>query len=196
MLKRIVDLVGAGVGAVLLSPVLLTVAVLVRVLDGSPVLFRQTRVGHHGRPFQILKFRTMASSPAPSPQVTVSGDARITRLGRQLRRTKLDELPQLFNVIAGDMSLVGPRPEVPQYVEDWPDEARAVVLSVRPGITDPAAVELFDEEAVLARYPDPVEAYRTIVMPHKLEIYQQYVASRSLTGDLLIMLATVRRALS
>ena len=194
MLKRSVDVLGAAVGSVLLSPVLLAVAVLIRFREGAPVLFRQERVGRGGTTFRILKFRTMRVSRPGDPEVTVAGDDRVTEIGRVLRRTKLDELPQLFNVLKGDMSLVGPRPEVAQYVADWPEDARQVVLSVRPGITDPASLEHFDEEAVLAQYADPLEAYKTVVTPRKLAMYQRYVASQSFAGDLKIIIATVRRA--
>ncbi|WP_107705059.1 sugar transferase [Nocardioides allogilvus] len=194
MLKRSIDVLGAAVGSILLSPLLLVIAALIRVREGAPVLFRQERVGRDGRTFRILKFRTMRVSQPGAPEVTVAGDERITDIGRVLRRTKLDELPQLFNVLKGDMSLVGPRPEVEQYVADWPEDVRRIVLSVRPGITDPASLEHFDEEALLAQYADPIEAYRTIVTPKKLEMYQRYVAAQSLAGDLKIIIATVRRA--
>lgn len=196
MLKRCVDLAGAGIGSVLLSPVLLAIAAVIRLREGAPVFFRQQRVGRDGKPFDIVKFRTMRVGRPGDPEVTVAGDDRVTRVGKVLRRTKLDELPQLFNVLRGEMSLVGPRPEVPAYVADWPEDARRVVLSVRPGITDPASLEHFDEEAVLASYDDPLDAYRTVVTPRKLEMYQRYVESQSLLSDLRIIVATVRRAVS
>lgn len=196
MLKRCLDVLGAGIGAVVLSPLLAFVAAVIRVREGRPILFRQERVGRDGSTFAILKFRTMRVSRPGDPEVTVAGDSRVTDVGRLLRRTKLDELPQLFNVLKGEMSLVGPRPEVPSYVAEWPEEARRVVLSVRPGITDPASLVHFDEEAVLASYDDPIDAYRTVVTPRKLEMYQRYVQSQSLVGDLRIILATVRRAFS
>ncbi|GAA1777119.1 O-antigen biosynthesis protein WlbG [Nocardioides hankookensis] len=194
MIKRATDVVGALVGAVLLSPVLAAIALVIRTRDGSPVLFRQVRVGRDGRPFRILKFRTMTNGAGPG--VTVAGDARVTDVGRILRRFKLDELPQLFNVLSGTMSLVGPRPELPEYVAQWPAATRDVVLSVRPGITDPAAVEFYDEEAILATYPDPIEAYRTVLMPQKLELYSSYIQTRTFTTDLRVIVATLRRAAS
>jgi lipopolysaccharide/colanic/teichoic acid biosynthesis glycosyltransferase len=196
VLKRTLDVVGAGIGSVVLSPLLLAIGTIVRIRDGAPVLFRQERVGRDGTTFAILKFRTMSQGRPGDPEVTVAGDSRVTDIGRVLRRTKLDELPQLLNVLRGDMSLVGPRPEVPSYVADWPDDARRVVLSVRPGITDPASLEHFDEEAVLASYDDPIDAYRTVVTPRKLAMYQRYVENQSLLGDLKIVIATVRRAFS
>lgn len=196
VLKRCVDLAGAGIGSVLLSPVLLAIAAVIRLREGAPVFFRQQRVGRDGKPFDIVKFRTMRVGRPGDPEVTVAGDDRVTRVGKVLRRTKLDELPQLFNVLRGEMSLVGPRPEVPAYVADWPEDARRVVLSVRPGITDPASLEHFDEEAVLASYDDPLHAYRSVVTPRKLEMYQRYVESQSLLSDIRIIVATVRRAVS
>jgi lipopolysaccharide/colanic/teichoic acid biosynthesis glycosyltransferase len=196
VLKRSIDVLGAGIGSLVLSPVLLAVATVIRLREGAPVLFRQERVGRHGATFAILKFRTMRVSRPGDPEVTVAGDSRVTDVGRVLRRTKLDELPQLLNVLKGDMSLVGPRPEVPAYVADWPDAAKRVVLSVRPGITDPASLEHFDEEAVLATYDDPLHAYRTVVTPRKLEMYERYVENQSVLGDLQIIIATVKRAFS
>jgi lipopolysaccharide/colanic/teichoic acid biosynthesis glycosyltransferase len=172
VLKRTLDVVGAGIGSVVLSPALLAIAAVIRLRDGAPVLFRQERVGRDGATFAILKFRTMSQSRPGDPEVTVAGDSRVTEVGRVLRRTKLDELPQLLNVLKGDMSLVGPRPEVPSYVADWPDDARRVVLSVR------------------------IDAYRTVVTPRKLAMYQRYVEHQSLLGDLRIIIATVRRAFS
>ena len=196
MLKRCIDLAGAGIGSVLLSPVLLAIAAVIRLREGAPVLFRQERVGRDGELFDILKFRTMRVGRPGDPEVTVAGDSRITGIGAVLRRTKLDELPQLFNVLRGEMSLVGPRPEVSGYVAGWPEDARCVVLSVRPGMTDPASLEHFDEEEVLASYADPLLAYRTVVTPRKLAMYQRYVETQSLLGDLRIILATVRRTFS
>jgi lipopolysaccharide/colanic/teichoic acid biosynthesis glycosyltransferase len=196
VLKRCFDVLGAALGSIVLSPLLAAIAAVIAIREGRPVLFRQERVGRGGRTFAILKFRTMRSGRPGDPEVTVAGDSRVTKVGAVLRRTKLDELPQLLNVVRGDMSLVGPRPEVPTYVELWPEHARRIVLSVRPGITDPASLEHFDEEAVLAGYDDPVEAYRSVVTPRKLEMYQRYVASQSLAGDLRIIIATLRRAFS
>ena len=146
--KRAMDVLASILGLVAVSPILAVAALAVRLTSAGPVLFRQLRLGQHGRPFEILKFRSMSTGLA-GPSVTSGGDARVTAVGRVLRRTKIDELPQLWNVLVGDMSLVGPRPELKEFVELFEaDYAR--ILSVRPGITDYAAVEYRDEEAVLA----------------------------------------------
>jgi lipopolysaccharide/colanic/teichoic acid biosynthesis glycosyltransferase len=152
-------------------------------------------VGRGGVLFRIHKFRTMHLHDGAGLQITAGGDARITRAGRWLRRTKLDELPQLIDVLAGDMSLVGPRPEVPRYMALYPPEARARILSVRPGITDRAAIEFRDEERLLAAAADPEAAYVAQVMPVKQRHYLAYVEHHSLAGDLRILLDTVRAVL-
>ena len=188
--KRLADLLLAGAGLVVSSPVLAVCAAAVKLDDGGPVLFRQTRVGLRGRPFRILKLRSMRVANAGA-QVTSAGDSRITRVGRLLRATKLDELPQLVNVVAGDMSLVGPRPEVPRYVAEWPDQARQLILSVRPGITDPASLVFVDEEAELASADDPERYYREVIVPAKVALYLEYVRGRSLTRDAAILLQTL-----
>ncbi len=195
--KRLFDLICAGAGLVLLSPLLLVIALWIKLDSAGPVLFRQQRVGRFGVPFRIHKFRTMqddasADAPAPGPQITVGADPRITRAGRVLRRHKLDELPQLLDVLAGTMSLVGPRPEVPRYVVLYPAALRDKVLSVRPGITDPASIAYRDESALLARAADPERAYVEQVMPAKLRAAAQYVDQRSLRGDLCVIVATLR----
>ncbi|HMT63404.1 MAG TPA: sugar transferase, partial [Ottowia sp.] len=168
----------------------------VRLDSAGPALFRQQRVGRHGRLFHIHKFRTMrVRSSQAGPLITVAGDARVTRAGRWLRRTKLDELPQLLDVIRGDMSLVGPRPEVPRYMALYPDEARRLILSVRPGVTDRATIEFRDEERLLAAASDPERAYVEQVMPIKQRYYLDYVARRSLAGDVGILIDTLRAVL-
>ncbi len=188
--KRAADLVVAGAGLVMASPVLAVCAAAVKLGDGGPVLFRQTRVGLRGRPFRILKLRSMRVRSAGA-EVTSAGDSRVTGVGRVLRATKLDELPQLVNVVAGDMSLVGPRPEVPRYVAAWSDEDRELVLSVRPGITDPASLAFVDEEARLAEADDPEQYYREVIAPAKLALCREYVRTRSLAGDARIVLQTL-----
>jgi lipopolysaccharide/colanic/teichoic acid biosynthesis glycosyltransferase len=155
------------------------------------VFFRQERVGRHGRVFRIHKFRTMQEG-AGGPLLTVGEDRRITRAGARLRRSKLDELPQLLDVIAGHMSLVGPRPEVPRYVALYPPELRAKVLSVRPGITDAASIEYRRESELLARARDPEREYVDVVMPEKLRAAARYVDSMSLATDLRVIGATLR----
>jgi len=198
MLKRTFDFIMALAGLVLLSPVMLAIAVAIRLDSPGPVLFRQERVGRHGRPFRILKFRSMRWQPVgdrSSPELTVAGDARVTRTGRWLRASKLDELPQLINVLRGEMSLVGPRPEVPRYVAHYPPGVRERVLSVRPGITDEASILFRNEGEILSRSPDPEQAYLTEVLPRKLEIYDAYARRHGLLGDLRILARTFLRVM-
>jgi lipopolysaccharide/colanic/teichoic acid biosynthesis glycosyltransferase len=189
--KRLFDLLAAGAGLVLLAPLLLGVALWVKLDSTGPVLFRQVRVGRHGVPFEIYKFRTMADRPDGGAQLTVGLDPRVTRAGRFLRRYKLDELPQLFNVLEGTMSLVGPRPEVPRYVECYPSAVRNTVLSVAPGVTDLAAILYKDESAILGQARDPERAYVETILPVKLEYYQRYVRERSFWLDLRIIFQTL-----
>jgi len=191
--KRAIDVAGSLTGLVVLVPALVSIGALVRLTSPGPVFFRQERVGRGGRHFQIYKFRTMRLTDAGSgPQVTAQGDPRITPTGRVLRRYKLDELPQLWNVLRGDMSLVGPRPEVPKYVALFPEEWEAV-LSVRPGITDFAAIEFVDEESTLAKSADPERAYVDEVLPKKLALYRKYIEQQSLGTDLALIFSTLRR---
>lgn len=179
-----------------LAPVLGVVAVLVKRDSPGPVFFRQERIGLGFRPFRLVKFRSMTvEAPATGPAITVGGDRRVTRVGWWLRRTKLDELPQLINVLVGEMSLVGPRPEVRKYVEMFRRDYEQV-LSVRPGITDYAAIEFRDEEEVLARYKDPEEGYVRDVLPRKIELYKEYLERRGFWVDLGIIFKTLRRVLA
>lgn len=191
MSKRLFDIVAAGTGLLLLAPLLLALALWIRLDSPGPALFRQVRVGRHGVPFEIIKFRTMVAGADRGPQLTTGGDARITRAGRFLRRSKLDELPQLLNVLLGSMSLVGPRPEVPRYVACYPPEVRRTVLSVAPGITDWAAILYKDENDILARAEDPERAYLDTILPAKLCWYERYVRERSFWVDLRILLRTL-----
>lgn len=191
MSKRIFDICASLFGLVLLSPLLLLIAIIIKQDSTGPVFFRQTRVGLQGQPFRIHKFRTMATdAPAKGLQITVGADPRITRTGYWLRKYKLDELPQLFDVLRGKMSMVGPRPEVPKYVEHYPPDIKQIVLSVRPGITDNASIEYRDENDILAKAEDPEREYIEKVMPGKLEYYRRYVEGRSMAGDLAIILRT------
>ena len=193
MAKRLFDLVVAVLGLLLLSPLLLGIAVWVRLDSPGPALYRQERVGRFGRLFRIHKFRTMREGgPTGSLQITVGADPRITRAGKVLRRTKLDELPQLWDVLVGDMSLVGPRPEVPKYVALYPDALRAKVLSVRPGMTDRASIEYREENDLLASAIDPERTYIEVVMPAKLRYAVEYVDRRSMWSDLCLIGATVQ----
>lgn len=191
--KRALDLAVALPLLALLSPLLAVLALAVKLDSAGPFLFRQVRVGRGGRPFRILKLRTMRVG-AVGAAVTARGDARVTAVGRFLRRWKLDELPQLWNVVVGDMSLVGPRPEVPRYVERFPEDY-ARILRVRPGVTDLAAIVYRDEEAVLAAAPDPEAAYVQTVLPAKIALYHRYLDEMSLRTDLGLLLRTVAAVL-
>lgn len=189
MAKRLFDVICSGLGLLLLSPLLLTAVAWVKLDSPGPALFRQTRVGRFGVPFTIHKLRTMRTEPGA--QITVGHDPRITRAGSLLRATKLDELPQLWDVLRGAMSLVGPRPEVPRYVALYPAELREVVLSVRPGITDPASLHFRNESELLARAADPEREYIEVVLPTKLRLAADYVRSATLLGDLRLILTTL-----
>lgn len=192
-MKRLFDWLVSGLMLLALSPVLVAIALVVKMDSPGPVFFRQQRVGRFGRPFLIHKFRTMVTdAEARGMQITVGADPRVTRVGRILRKHKLDELPQLIDVFIGSMSLVGPRPEVPRYVACYPDDVRDVVLSVRPGITDRASIEFRNENEILGEAEDPHEAYVSEALPVKLAYYCEYVRTRSFLGDLAIICATVR----
>ncbi len=192
MIKRLFDLVASSIGLILLAPVMAVIAVLVKRDSPGPALFRQERVGRGGKPFTLLKFRSMTGAPtAAGPLVTAATDARITKVGAKLRATKLDELPQLVNVFRGDMSIVGPRPEVHEYVDLWADEDRQVILSVLPGITDPATLQLRREEELLAAQPEPEQYYRQVLLPEKTRLYCDYVHTQSLGGDLGLIIRTL-----
>lgn len=191
MSKRVFDVLAAGAGLLLLSPLLLAIALWIRLDSPGPALYRQQRVGRHGALFDILKFRTMAERGSDGPQLTVGRDPRITRAGHVLRRYKLDELPQLINVVQGTMSLVGPRPEVPRYVACYPPAVRATVLSVAPGITDLASILYKEENALLGQTADPERVYVETILPVKLEYYQRYVRERSFWLDLRIIFKTL-----
>lgn len=191
LIQRLLDLAGSVMGLILLAPVMAVIAVFVKRDSDGPVIFAQERVGRRGRPFTLFKFRTMTSGPAAGPAVTAAGDARVTRVGAKLRSTKLDELPQLLNVVKGEMALVGPRPEVRRYVDLWTDEQRRVILSVRPGITDPMTVQLRREEELLGAAADPEAYYKSVLLPQKAQAYVRYVRGRTLHGDLLLIAKTV-----
>ena len=196
MVKRLFDVLASGLGLLLLAPCLLAVAIAIKLDSPGPVFFRQVRVGRHGVEFRIHKFRTMVhrdtTVEAATAQITVGADPRITRVGALLRRTKLDELAQLIDVFVGRMSLVGPRPEVPRYVALYPPVLRDKVLSVRPGITDPASLAFRDESARLACTVDPEREYVEVVMPAKLLLSARYVDEASFTGDLRLIAVTLR----
>ena len=197
MAKRCFDVLFAALGLLLLAPLLVLVALWIKLDSPGPVFFRQERVGRFGVPFRIHKFRTMTHEPAHGgPQITVGDDDRITRAGAVLRRAKLDELPQLIDVLRGAMSFVGPRPEVPRYVAVYPAELRDKVLSVRPGITDLASIQYRDESALLARAADPEREYREVVLPAKLRLAAEYVDHATLATDLRLIGLTLKMLLT
>ena len=191
MTKRLFDLLGATVALLLLAPLLLVVAAAIKLDSPGPVFFRQQRVGRGGVPFRIHKFRTMRDG-ALGLQLTVGDDPRITRVGRWLRRSRVDELPQFIDVLQGTMSLVGPRPEVPRYVEHYPPALRERVLSVRPGITDPVSLAYADEGERLARAADPEREYVEVLLPRKLQAAAAYAERATLWTDLGVLLRSVR----
>lgn len=191
--KRIFDLIFSIIGLFFLSPFFLVIAFWIKFDGPGPVFFRQERVGRFGKIFSIYKFRTMCiDAEIKGRQITVGEDPRITKSGRILRKYKLDELPQLLNVLTGEMSLVGPRPEVPRYVALYPNEVRELVLSIPPGITDYASIEYKDENTILGQADDPERAYVEDVMPVKLAYYQRYVAERSLWVDFKLIIKTLK----
>lgn len=191
--KRALDITASAVGLAATWPLLAAIAVAVKVDSKGPVLFGHERVGRGGRRFRTWKFRSMVSDAEQAgPPITTGGDRRVTRVGRVLRATKLDELPQLVNVLVGEMSLVGPRPEVQRYVDLFADDYRRV-LAVRPGITDEASIEFRNEEEILARATDPEREYREVVLPRKLELNKEYVRDPSLERDLSILLRTLMK---
>lgn len=186
------DLLVATAGLVLFSPLMLALALAIKLDSPGPVFFRQERVGRGGRSFRIHKFRTMHVAAERQGQLTVGDDARITRVGRWVRARRFDELPQLIDVLKGDMSIVGPRPEVPRYVALYPPELRAQVLAVRPGITDPAALAFRDEAKLLAAAPDPEREYVEVIMPMKLRHAVDYASRATVWTDLRLLLRTLK----
>ena len=189
-LKRPFDIAASAIGLVLLAPLLLGVALWIKKDSPGPVFFRQERVGLRGRLFRIYKFRSMRVDNT-GLQITVGADTRITPSGHFIRAYKLDELPQLINVLIGDMSLVGPRPEVPRYVAQYPAHLKDLVLSVRPGITDLASVKYRSESDLLAASPNPEHSYVHEILPAKLALCEQYVRQRSFVLDLKIIAMTL-----
>ena len=193
MAKRAFDLLVATLALLLLWPLMLGIALWIKLDSPGPALFRQQRVGRDGRLFSIRKFRTMVDGAAErGPLITVGDDPRITRAGAFLRRSKLDELPQLIDVLAGHMSLVGPRPELPAYVARYPQALRDKVLAVRPGITDPVSLAMADEGALLAAAANPEREYIEVLLPRKLRAAVAYAESATLATDLRVIGQTLR----
>ncbi|EFE3681177.1 sugar transferase, partial [Shigella sonnei] len=194
--KRIFDVIVAGLGLLFLFPVFIIVSMLIVADSKGGVFFRQYRVGRFGKDFRIHKFRTMFIDSEKKGRITVGQDARVTRVGWYLRKYKIDELPQLIDVLSGTMSLVGPRPEVREFIDEYPDDIREKVLSVRPGITDLASIEMVDENEILSSYDDPRRAYIDIILPIKQRYYLDYVANNSVKYDCVIIWKTIIKILS
>lgn len=191
--KRLFDVVAATFGLVALSPLFIVVAGAIKLESAGPVFYRQQRVGRGGVLFSIWKFRTMvADAERRGAAITIGNDPRITRLGSLLRQLKIDELPQLINVLVGEMSLVGPRPEVARYVAGY-TEAERIVLSLVPGVTDPASLEYRDESALLATKADPEQAYVEEIVPHKIRLNLEYAVQATLWSDVAIIVRTLWR---
>ncbi|MCO7198261.1 sugar transferase [Pseudoalteromonas sp. OANN1] len=193
MLKRLFDLFSSFLGLLLLGPLLVLIAFWIKIGSKGPIFFRQERVGLNGRIFRIHKFRSMRVDSESSGRLTVGADSRITKEGAVLRKLKLDELPQLIDVLIGNMSLVGPRPEVPEFIDCYPEEVRARILSVKPGITDRASIEMIDENEILSKYDDAKKAYIEVILPKKQYYYLDYVGNHSVLGDVKIILDTVKK---
>jgi len=191
-MKRLFDVILSLLGLIVLSPILILIAISVKVNSKGPVFFRQKRVGRYNKPFILYKFRSMTLFQLATEGLFEPGNiSRVTTIGKFFRKSKLDELPQLINVLIGDMSLVGPRPEVANWVAVYPDVWKKI-LTVRPGITDNASIIFHNEESILAKVDDPEQMYREVMLPKKLELYTDYVDNRSFQGDLLIILRTLK----
>ena len=194
MLKRIFDIILSLFGLMILFPFMLIIAILIKLDSKGPVFFKQIRVTKNGREFKIFKYRTMRVGSDKYSQITVGKDNRITKIGAFLRKYKLDEIPQLINVLIGDMSLVGPRPEVPKYVALYTKEQKEI-LKVRAGITDYASIEFSDENDLLASEEDPEKAYIEKIMPKKIELNKKYLSEISILTDIKIILLTIKKIL-
>ncbi|WP_289127830.1 sugar transferase [uncultured Clostridium sp.] len=193
--KRVFDILASGIGIIVLSPILIVIAIAIKCDSNGEILFKQKRVGMNEKTFNIFKFRTMVTNAEKlGKQITVGNDCRITKIGSFLRKYKLDELPQLFNVLLGDMSLVGPRPEVPRYVELYTDEQREV-FKVRPGITDLASLKYSDENDILANIENPEEHYINVIMQDKLELNLEYIKKSNVFFDIYIIIKTILKCI-
>lgn len=193
-LKRLFDIVASFCGIVILFPLIVIVSILIKLTSKGPVLFKQVRVTKNGRLFKIYKFRTMRENSEGNKQITVGNDSRITGIGHVLRKTKLDELPQLFNVLKGEMSLVGPRPEVPKYVELYTKEQREI-LKVSAGITDYASIYFSNESELLGEAENPEEFYIKKIMPYKIELNKKYIKEIGIVTDIKLIILTILKIL-
>ena len=191
MLKRIFDLVVSFFGLLFLVPFFIIISLCIKFESSGPILFFQNRIGMNGKIFKIFKFRTMRTGSEKLGKLTIGDDERITELGKILRKYKLDELPQLINVFFGSMSLVGPRPEVKEFIDLYTSSEKRKILSVKPGITDEASIEMINENEILDSFDDPQEAYREKILPLKIKHYIRYVENQSFTGDLRIIIKTI-----
>ena len=189
--KRVFDILASGIGIIVLSPILIVIAIAIKCDSNGEILFKQKRVGMNEKTFNIFKFRTMVTNAEKlGKQITVGNDCRITKIGSFLRKYKLDELPQLFNVLLGDMSLVGPRPEVRKYVDLYTDEQQKV-LSVKPGITDYASIEYMDENEILGKSSDPEKTYIEEIMPEKIKYNMKYIQNKNVSEYFKIIFLTL-----
>ena len=193
IIKRMFDVVFSILGMVLLFPIFLPIAILIKSESNGPIFFRQSRVGLRGKIFQIHKLRTMYVNSENIGRITIGNDRRITSFGKFLRRYKIDELPQLIDVLSGSMSIVGPRPEIEEYVDTYPKDIKKKILSVKPGITDYASITMIDESLLLANYSNPQEAYAKSVLPKKLELSTKYVENNNIFLDIKIILLTLQK---
>lgn len=189
-MKRLFDVIASGLGLVVLSPLFLVLAIWIKLDSKGPVFYRQVRVGRNNKDFRIFKFRSMRVGADKGTLVTIGGrDPRVTRSGYWIRKFKLDELPQLINVFIGDMSLVGPRPEVRHYVDYWtPEQMR--VLDVRPGITDPASIKFRNENELMEKAEDPEKYYIEVIMQEKIKLYLEYVEKHNFFYDIALIFKT------
>ena len=193
-LKRVFDIIASFCGIIILFPLIIIVSILIKITSKGPVLFKQIRVTKNGKLFKIYKFRTMRENSEGNKQITVGKDNRITGIGHILRKTKLDELPQLFNVLKGEMSLVGPRPEVPKYVELYTDE-QIEILKVPAGITDYASIYFSNESELLGEVENPEEFYIKKIMPYKIELNKKYINEIGIMTDIKIIILTILKIL-
>ncbi|MEM6190608.1 sugar transferase [Shewanella scandinavica] len=191
MFKRLFDFLASFVGLIFFIPLFLVIGIWIKLDSKGPIFFRQVRVGLNGKNFRIHKFRTMRIDSEVVSRLTIGNDSRITSSGHFLRKSKIDELPQLIDVLCGHMSLVGPRPEVPEFIDFYPENIKNEVLSVRPGITDLASIEMMDENLILCQYDDPKKAYVDIILPIKQKYYVAYSNNHSVFGDIKIIMLTL-----
>jgi lipopolysaccharide/colanic/teichoic acid biosynthesis glycosyltransferase len=194
-MKRLFDFIISLFGVVVLFPLFIIVSLLIKLSDKGPILFKQKRIGKSGKPFFLYKFRSMKSLQINTEGIFgFANTTQITSIGKFLRKTKLDELPQIINVLFGQMSLVGPRPEVKKWTKVYPDKWE-IVHSIKPGMTDNASIEFNNEEELLAQSPDPEDKYLNVILPRKLDLYIDYVNNHTFKGDILIILRTIKAVL-